>query len=222
MKSRDLVKQLQIVAHALKQAAQWKGSRLSVNVNTDYYVYELLCYFKAAHSVASDFKLTIRGTQPHGKAGKHKARWPKSPGNKTNFSYIDLVRQDLGRVSYQICPGINIADKHGKNRAPDINLLKNTTSLNPKFTDMYGCWDAKYQQDASKPLVDTNVSDFAYTHSQLGSPTPPQDWTAVTEKPFEKSGLLTNAGDSTEPDLALASYGILETSQFPTKPKTRP
>jgi hypothetical protein len=39
---------------------------------------------------------------------------------------------------------------------------------------------------------------------------------------FRYSGLLTNGGFSTEPELALREDGIYETSGFPTAPNTRP
>lgn len=219
--TRALARELREVAKKLEKAAVWKGSKLAVDAATDSFVYELLCYFHIALAAAAHFEIRVAGLDKSSGVAKPIARWPKSPGHKQNFSYFHLMSQSDDK--YQLCPGINIKDKYNKLRAPDVNLLKGDSHSSPLWKDLLACWDAKFSSHDTKPLKDKEVADFIYTYQQLGNPRPPPTWcTAVTAPSYQRSGILTNAQASSEPDGALRENFLLETSGFPFSPKTRP
>jgi hypothetical protein len=220
--SMELVRQIQEVANLLKKAAVWNGSLGAVDSDTNDYVYELLCYFKVALIAKSAFNLKIAGNVVTDRKGLSTARWPRKPGLKKNFAYIQLDSPTAIGDSMQLCPGIRVEDKHGKKRAPDINLFKGDTPDDPRHIHMHAFWDAKFTNNTTGPLPDIAVSDFAYTFQQFGAPLPPPAWTTVAHKPFALSGILTNGKQSSEMNAALSEYGIIETSEFPDAPKTRP
>jgi hypothetical protein len=220
--SVELVRQIQEVASGLKKAAVWNGSLVAVDADTNDYVYELLCYFKVALSAKSAFSLKIAGKVVTDRKGLPTARWPRKSGLKKNFAYIQLHSLTENGNSMQLCPGIRVEDKHGKKRAPDINLLKGDTPDDPLHIHMNACWDAKFTNNITGSLPDIAVSDFAYTFQQFGAPSPPPAWTTLAYKPFALSGILTNGKQSSEVNAALSEYGIIETSEFPDAPNTRP
>jgi hypothetical protein len=221
-KSREIVSQFQEVAKRLKAAAVWSGSLAPVDAVNNDYVYELLCYFHVALSVQATFQLTIAG-KTEMKSKRKTARWPRSHALKENFSYIDVQSAHQPEMHFQLCPGIYIKDKHGKRRAPDINLLKgDTPETDPDHTHLHACWDAKHTIRKLKPLSDTAVSDFAYTFLQFNSPPMHSNWKTAAGKPFASSGLITNGAMSSELVEALSEFGISETWDFPSAPKTRP
>jgi hypothetical protein len=221
--ARAVVRALHDAAEQLAKAAVWNGSRLEVDAHKDNYVFELLCYFTLGLAARSSYALRLEGTTTT-RRGKRKARWPKSPGLKANFAYLRLTPSSRSAAGgFQLCPGIEIKDKYSKARAPDINLLRENTTKSPTYRDLLGCWDAKYSARPSAPLRDEAVADFIYTHQQLGSPVPPSEWTAAVKKrEYLRSGVLTNAQCSSEPNGALASNNVTETSNFPQAPSTRP
>ncbi len=231
--STILVGQLKAIAVELKKAAVWNGTSLAVDAATDDFLFELYCYFQMAIWQKKKYVIRVAGnvTPPKkakkqafnsGKANlKDEAHWPKKPALKTNFSYLSLKLKN-GSEAYQLCPGIRVTDKHGKDRAPDINLLVSNASDTPTYSDLCGCWDAKYTSKSNRPLPDIAVSDFIYTFQELGSPMPPTGWTKSAELPGKKSGLLTNGSMSSEKDMALKSHQISETNNFPKAPHTRP
>lgn len=219
--AKRIARDLRAAAARLKRAAVWKGSGLAVDAKNDSYVFELLCYFNVALAAKQNFAISVDGKTKSGKDGKLAALWPKSPGLKENFSFLRL--KSSAGVEYQLCPGIKIKDKHGKLRAPDVNLLGGSANSHPSCPDLLACWDAKYSEYTTSPLSDQAVSDFIYTYQQLGKPTPPSNWrTLVSGEPYQRSGVLTNAQPSSEPDGALAENGLAETSGFPHSPQTRP
>lgn len=220
--SMAMAVRLKSVAKKIKQAAKWHGSGLAVDSKTDDYVYELLCYFQVALAAQKIFSIEVAGAiKKPGKSSE--ARWPKKPGMKKNFSYFNLLDCKTNTVQFQLCPGINIEDLHGKLRAPDINLLRAGASIDPTHIELLACWDAKHTSNPTSRLPDTAVSDFVYTFQQLGAPTPPMAWTgSMSNAAYLRSGLLTNGNMSTEPDSALNAHSVSETYFFPTKPVTRP
>lgn len=221
--SQSIVQRLRQASKKLKKAAVWNGTDLAVDATKDDYIFELLCYFGAALHAQSDFSIEVTGNIETVSPKSCKAKWPKKPGNKENFSYLSLKDKVGGNERYQLCPGINIEDMHGKGRAPDINLLNKDVGDHPKHTDLLACWDAKYTSREDTRLPDTAVSDFIYTFKQLGSPTQKTPWSKSTgDKVFAQSGLITNGQESTEPVKALLCHGISETNNFPIAPQTRP
>lgn len=221
--STSMVAQLKRAAAELKKAAKWNGSSLAVDANSDGYVYELLCYFHVALAAKHCFGIQVAGyiTKVPGK--RVVARWPKSPGMKKNFSFLQLIDSHSKSIGFQLCPGIKITDKHGKKRAPDINLLSSNAPHQPTYKDLLACWDAKHRSNPLVRLSDAEVSDFIYTYQQLGQPAPPTSWSAnLASSTYSKSGLFTNGDKSTELDKALSENGISETHNFPAKPVTRP
>lgn len=221
--STSMVAKLKAAAAELKKAAKWNGSRLAVDANSDNYVYELLCYFHVALAAKDCFDIQVAGYIVNGPRKKRVATWPKSPGMKQNFSFLQLTEAHTQNASFQLCPGIKVTDKNGKKRAPDINLLSGNAPDQPTHQNLLACWDAKHRSNPLVRLSDTDVSDFVYTYQQLGQPTPPASWTANLANPtYSKSGLFTNGNESTELDKALDEYGISETNNFPAKPVTRP
>jgi hypothetical protein len=114
-------------------------------------------------------------------------------------------------------------DRHGKRRAPDINLLGANAAEDPSYLHLCAMWDAKYVQDETRRLADTAVSDFVITFEELGSPAPPGNWSSVIgTQAFLESGLITNGGPSTERPAMLKQRKVSETSGFPKNPSTRP
>ena len=211
------------VARSLKSAAVWNGTKEAVDGCADDYVFEMLCYFKSAQIAKKAYRLSIAGKTEKDSKGRLLAIWPKKPGYKANFSYFNLSDETTGNVAFQLCPGIRIADIHGKDRAPDVNLLSGSAPISPTHVDLKACWDAKYCSDPTKRMPDTMVSDFIHTFRQLGSPAMSKDWKQAAEKSvFSMSGLITNGDASTEPDQTLAKNGISETSGYPGNPTTRP
>jgi len=183
----------------------------------------LLCYFHIAICASGTFKCTIVGKLEKPRVGKTKVRWPKKPGLKANFSYLSLSNKNGVTEIFQLCPGIKITDIHGKDRAPDVNLLTASAPDKPDYSHLNACWDAKHTNRVGTRLPDTAVSDFVFTYQQLGSPTPPTNWvTAVSEVICHRSGLLTNGDESTEPVAVFILHGLAETKFFPDAPITRP
>lgn len=222
MTTKTTIAKLQAVAKQLKKAAKWNGSLVGVDAKTDDYVFELLCLYDIALAKGL-LKATIVARADPDKPTSKIARWPKKPGEMKNFSYFKLEDPKLNNLVFRLCPGINVTDKHGKNRAQDINLLKAGTSELPKHTELLGCWDAKYVSDPLKRMSDVAVADFIYTFRSLGSPTTSDLWkSTVTIARYKKSGLITNGENSTEPDSALVDEGIFETKKFPDAAATRP
>jgi hypothetical protein len=223
-KSAELAQQFQEIANRLKEAAVWNGSIAAVDAEVDSYVYELLCYFRVALAAKLAFKLKISGEVAIDRKGVSTALWPRGPALKKNFSYIALTPISKSATSFQLCPGIEIEDKHGKGRSPDINLLSHDAPDSPGWKSLHGCWDAKYTKNSKKRLPDTAISDFSYTYQHLGSPIMPHSWSSsvVQQKEFQKSGVLTNGLQSTERDSALIETGISETAGFPLNSQTRP
>ncbi|CAM8637063.1 hypothetical protein MCEZEM1_00069 [Comamonadaceae bacterium] len=220
--TKPFVDRLKKVSELLEKAATWNGSGLAVDAKSDDFVYELMCYFHIAVCASGAYSCSIGGNVHAPAKGKKKAKWPKKPALKENFSYISLSEPIDGSEAFQLCPGIEVSDKHGKARAPDVNLLGAGAPDRPSFGDLHACWDAKHTNRDGSRLPDTAVSDFAFTYQQLGRPCPPATWTRrVTDVVCKKSGLLTNGNESTEPLAVLQSYGIAETSFFPLSPVTR-
>jgi hypothetical protein len=180
-----------------------------------------LCYLAVAVAATNHFKavLTLR---KHAQSGKLAPLFPKKPGYKKNFSLLTL-KDPNGHVEFELCPGVWITDRHGKRRAPDINLLCGNASDSPDHAELRGIWDAKYVYDEVKRLADTDVADFVYTFEELGSPSVPPGWTNVIGvRAFHRSGLLTNGAPSTERPTALLQRQVCETNHFPKNPTTRP
>jgi hypothetical protein len=175
-------------------------------------------------ALAAQKTFSIRVTGAIKNPGKHPAaKWPKKPGNKQNFSYLNIVDSKTNSGLFQLCPGINIQDLYGKNRAPDINLLTATAPPAPTHKDLLACWDAKHTSNPVSRLPDTAVSDFVYTFQQLGSPTPPTTWLGgISNVAYKRSGLFTYGNQSTELDAALKACQVSETYYFPANPITRP
>jgi hypothetical protein len=161
--SKKLAASVQAVAEQLKIAAVWNGSRESVDGAKDNYVYEILCYLHIAKAAKSGFNLQIGGRTERLRDGTSVARWPKKPGKKLNFSYFRLFEKSQPAESFQLCPGVKIADKHGKYRAPDVNLLSGGALDPPDYGQLQACWDAKYSIKPGVPVPDVAVSDFGYT-----------------------------------------------------------
>jgi hypothetical protein len=219
----EMLSQLKEVSKNLKKAAVWNGSGLAVDASTDHFIFELLCYFHITLAAQDNFDIHIAGHIIPDGSGKLKAKWPKSPGEKKNFSYFEIVSKTDGDTVFKLCPGINIIDKHGKKRALDINLLLGTCSDEPSFENLLACWDAKHTALESNRLPDKEVADFIFTFQQLDSPNPPASWRNYISIPiYIKSGLLTNSEPSTEPDETLDEYNMYETNHFPDAPITRP
>ena len=221
--SKKLAQNVQAVAERLRIAAVWNGSRDAVDVCKDHYLYEILCYFHIAKDAKMGFHILISGRTDMLKDGSSVARWPKKPGKKSNFSFLRLRAKNQKNESFQLCPGIEVIDKHGKTRAPDANLLCQNAPDQPKHEHLRACWDAKYSIKPTSPVSDVAVSDFVYTFKMFEAPVIPAEWsTSVSGSPFVRSGIVTNAGKSSEPDAALMEFGITEISHFPDAPTTRP
>jgi hypothetical protein len=221
--SRQMLRKLKAVAERLKNAAVWHDSGEHVDVLKDHYVFELLVFFHAALAAKRKFDVSLAGNVKPGSPPL--AIWPRKPGLKKNFSYLQICETHEGvtRLVFQLCPGIKIADRHGKARSPDVNLLLASATDDPKYDDMCACWEAKFVANAQNRLSDSDVGDFVHTFQQLANPTPPETWErAIGEAAFRISGILTNGQTSTELDAALAENGITETSTFPSNSKTRP
>ena len=221
MNDLDLVRRVHQLGNALKRAAQWQGSSIEVDSAKDDFVYELLCYVSAALAAAIHFKTELI-LRPHPKSKKMVPLFPKKPGHKKNFSLLLLRRPD-SKVEFELCPGIVVEDRHGKRRAPDINLLCANAPADPKHIHLCAMWDAKYVRDDSQRVADTAVSDFVVTFEELGGPTPPSNWSSVIGiQAFRASGIITNGCESTERVGMLKQRKICETHGFPKKPTTRP
>jgi hypothetical protein len=221
MSDRDLRRRVRELGDALKRAAQWQGSSIAVDGNKDDFVYESLCYLSVGVAATSHFTLTLV-LRPNPKSGQPIPLFPKKPGYKKNFSFLVLKGSD-GQIAFELCPGIFVKDRHGKRRAPDINLLCASSEEQPGHADLRAIWDAKYVYDETKRLADTAVSDFVVTFEELGSPNAPAAWIAhMPIQAFRDSGLITNGCPSTEVPAMLALRKIRETSGFPKMPVTRP
>ena len=221
--SKALVRRLRQVATALKVAAKWNGSGLAVDATKDDFLYELDCYFRAALAAKEYFDIQVAGKTVMTKSKKNAVKWPKKPGHKKNFSYLSLLSPKSGKEAFQLCPGVEILDKDGKARAPDVSLQSTGAPDQPTHSHLLSIWDAKFTSKTGARLPDTAVSDFVFTFQQLASPKAPKQWTKLKGKEWQRSGLLTNAQASTEPDSVFVTYGVSETSGFPDgPPKTRP
>jgi hypothetical protein len=222
-KSRQLASALKVISKNLKLAAVWNTSKDAVDGYSSDYLYENLCLLSAAAAVKGAFTLSLDGKVVVDVKGRTIALWPKKPGHKTNFSYFVLSASHAHVESFQLCPGIRVTDIHGKDRAPDVNLLEGDAPDVPSHFHLKACWDAKYSTNETRRLPDNEVSDFIHTFRQLGAPVAPGSWkAAVTVPAFAVSGLVTNGAWSTEPDATLAASGLTETAEFPDRAKTRP
>ena len=219
MSNAKLLSRLKTVESKLKMASVWNGDKTAVNALKNSYVFELLCLLQLCGHVEETKKLNIVKRR---KKGKDLVILPKSPANKSNFSYIEVINPDGDIHEYDLNPGINITDRDKKDRAPDISITTTTGDNTPTFNDVMEIWDAKYSDNNSR-LNDKEVSDFIYTAQQLGFPRPPSTLAkALSAKEFNRSGIITNAKHSTEPDAALSRHQLQEVSEFPTSTSTRP
>jgi hypothetical protein len=221
MNDRDLVRRVRQLGAALHRAARWQGPSIEVDSAKDDFVYELLCYVSAALGAAGHFRVTLI-LRPHPTSKKLVPLFPKKPGCKKNFSLL-LLKGSVDQIEFELCPGIFVEDRHGKRRAPDINLLCANAAEDPSHLHLCAMWDAKYVQDETQRLADTAVSDFVVTFEELGSPAAPPNWANVIGiKAFFASGLITNGRASTERLAMLKQRNVTETSSFPKSPSTRP
>ncbi|WP_186120089.1 hypothetical protein [Burkholderia gladioli] len=215
MKRIDLLKRLRAVKHTLADAAVW-STHAAVDTDQDSYVFELLCFLNlcAELEVGHELEVVTR---------KKKAVWPKGPALKCNFSYARITPKAGGAHEYDLNPGIKISDRYGKLRAPDISITEKTGDATPAFGQVTAIWDAKFSERAGSPIGDTNVSDFLYTAQQLGFPrVPPGPFCGVGGGVYARSGLITNAQPSSEPDQVYVDHGMHEVSGFPLAIAMRP
>ena len=223
MTDTRILKRLHAAATQLRKAARWKGSSIGVDATTDSYVFELLCFFDVALA-SGGLTPTIVARTDRRKGRQPIAKWPKSPAEMSNYSYLLLTDKTTGDLVYRLCPGIKIEDTDGKKRAPDVNLLVAGTSEKPVHTDLVLSWDAKFVTDPAGAMSDVGVADFIYTLNHCLQPSGSRvRWLAeTTEKRYRASGLVTNGDMSSERDAALKRAGIFETARFPLNPSTRP
>ncbi|WP_186200485.1 hypothetical protein [Burkholderia gladioli] len=215
MKRIDLLKRLRAVKHTLADAAVW-STHAAVDTDQDSYVFEFLCFLNlcAELEVGHELEVVTR---------KKKAVWPKGPALKCNFSYARITPKAGGAHEYDLNPGIKISDRYGKLRAPDISITERTGDATPAFGQVTAIWDAKFSERAGSPIGDTNVSDFLYTAQQLGFPrVPPGPFRGVGGGVYARSGLITNAQPSSEPDQVYVDHGMHEVSGFPLAIAMRP
>lgn len=215
MKRIDLLKRLRAVKHTLADAAVW-STHAAVDTDQDSYVFEFLCFLNlcAELEVGHELEVVTR---------KKKAVWPKGPALKCNFSYARITPKAGGAHEYDLNPGIKISDRYGKLRAPDISITEKTGDATPAFGQVTAIWDAKFSERAGSPIGDTNVSDFLYTAQQLGFPrVPPGPFRGVGGGVYARSGLITNAQPSSEPDQVYVDHGMHEVSGFPLAIAMRP
>ncbi|WP_025097847.1 hypothetical protein [Burkholderia sp. A1] len=215
MKRIDLLKRLRAVKHTLADAAVW-STHAAVDTDQDSYVFEFLCFLNlcAELEVGHELEVVTR---------KKKAVWPKGPALKCNFSYARITPKAGGAHEYDLNPGIKISDRYGKLRAPDISITEKTGDATPAFGQVTAIWDAKFSERAGSPIGDTNVSDFLYTAQQLGFPrVPPGPFHGVGGGVYARSGLITNAQPSSEPDQVYVDHGMHEVSGFPLAIAMRP
>ncbi|WP_186034851.1 hypothetical protein [Burkholderia gladioli] len=215
MKRIDLLKRLRAVKHTLADAAVW-STHAAVDTDQDSYVFEFLCFLNlcAELEVGHELEVVTR---------KKKAVWPKGPALKCNFSYARITPKAGGTHEYDLNPGIKISDRYGKLRAPDISITEKTGDATPAFGQVTAIWDAKFSERAGSPIGDTNVSDFLYTAQQLGFPrVPPGPFCGVGGGVYARSGLITNAQPSSEPDQVYVDHGMHEVSGFPLAIAMRP
>ncbi|NIF61733.1 hypothetical protein F3J11_03290, partial [Burkholderia sp. Cy-647] len=215
MKRIDLLKRLRAVKHTLADAAVW-STHAAVDTDQDSYVFEFLCFLNlcAELEVGHELEVVTR---------KKKAVWPKGPALKCNFSYARITPKAGGAHEYDLNPGIKISDRYGKLRAPDISITERTGDATPAFGQVTAIWDAKFSERAGSPIGDTNVSDFLYTAQQLGFPrVPPGPFHGVGGGVYARSGLITNAQPSSEPDQVYVDHGMHEVSGFPLAIAMRP
>ncbi|NBI46366.1 hypothetical protein EON00_11975 [Burkholderia sp. ISTR5] len=187
-----------------------------MDTDQDSYVFEFLCFLNlcAELEVGHELEVVTR---------KKKAVWPKGPALKCNFSYARITPKAGGAHEYDLNPGIKISDRYGKLRAPDISITERTGDATPAFGQITAIWDAKFSERAGSPIGDTNVSDFLYTAQQLGFPrAPPGPFRGVGGGVYARSGLITNAQPSSEPDQVYVDHGMHEVSGFPLAIAMRP
>ncbi|MGZ0005232.1 hypothetical protein [Burkholderia gladioli] len=215
MKRIDLLKRLRAVKHTLADAAVW-STHAAVDTDQDSYVFEFLCFLNLCAELEVDHELEVV-------TRKKKAVWPKGPALKCNFSYARITPKAGGAHQYDLNPGIKISDRYGKLRAPDISITEKTGDATPAFGQVTAIWDAKFSERAGSPIGDTNVSDFLYTAQQLGFPrVPPGPFHGVGGGVYARSGLITNAQPSSEPDQVYVDHGMHEVSGFPLAIAMRP
>ncbi|WP_186077110.1 hypothetical protein [Burkholderia gladioli] len=215
MKRIDLLKRLRAVKHTLADAAVW-STHAAVDTGQDSYVFEFLCFLNLCAELEAGHELEVV-------TRKKKAVWPKGPALKCNFSYARITPKAGGAHEYDLNPGIKISDRYGKLRAPDISITEKTGDATPAFGQVTAIWDAKFSERAGSPIGDTNVSDFLYTAQQLGFPrVPPGPFCGVGGGVYARSGLITNAQPSSEPDQVYVDHGMHEVSGFPLAIAMRP
>ncbi|WP_186211821.1 hypothetical protein [Burkholderia gladioli] len=215
MKRIDLLKRLRAVKHTLADAAVW-STHAAVDTGQDSYVFEFLCFLNLCAELEAGHELEVV-------TRKKKAVWPKGPALKCNFSYARITPKAGGAHEYDLNPGIKISGRYGKLRAPDISITEKTGDATPAFGQVTAIWDAKFSERAGSPIGDTNVSDFLYTAQQLGFPrVPPGPFCGVGGGVYARSGLITNAQPSSEPDQVYVDHGMHEVSGFPLAIAMRP
>ncbi|WP_186206468.1 hypothetical protein [Burkholderia gladioli] len=215
MKRIDLLKRLRAVKHTLADAAVW-STHAAVDTGQDSYVFEFLCFLNLCAELEAGHELEVV-------TRKKKAVWPKGPALKCNFSYARITPKAGRAHEYDLNPGIKISDRYGKLRAPDISITEKTGDATPAFGQVTAIWDAKFSERAGSPIGDTNVSDFLYTAQQLGFPrVPPGPFCGVGGGVYARSGLITNAQPSSEPDQVYVDHGMHEVSGFPLAIAMRP
>ena len=136
-------------------------------------------------------------------------RFVRAPAKKSTASYFRISKDGTTR---QITQGTKVADRHGKERAPNICLQAGMAGMAPTYQDVLALWDAKLHGIAGTvhegPITDAEFRSFAMVRSWLAPPLPGNDGLADWPPAFTVCALISNGKKPTEPAEVLLEAGV--------------
>ncbi len=210
-----IVKQLGTASRAVSKAAVWTASKPIGK--EDHYLFEFLCYAQLVRAAKQQFKIKFRKINGQ-------CRWPQKPGEKSNFSYIDLIKRETEELTWQVCTGTKIKDIDGSDRAPDISLQVPHASDSPTWADVRAIWDAKHRESESDRITRNEFGQFRHIMRQLKirKPSVNDGLDDLGKDIYRVPALITNGQFSTEKDGTLLRIGFSEVRGFLKSPEIRP
>lgn len=212
----SLVQRLETAARAVSRAAAWKAAQPIPQDEKENYLFEFHCYCRILVSAKREYVLQPRNVK------NGRMLFPKAPANKDNFSYFKLISRKPVGPEWQLCTGISIVDRHGKERHPDVSLPRSAAPNRPCCEDVLLIWDAKYHYKPDRNISTRDYFVFLGWMRQLKIAAPMKDDGFDFLDLFSVSAILTNGEFSTELDETCLEAGFSEIKDMLSVSQIRP
>lgn len=147
---------------AIEKLSKWESSGAAFgfiktvsNKNPDY-IYEFFCAMRVLKDLSVNHLVEIT-------PGTNGFKFPRKPGNKSDWAYFEIKDKNTGRVLYQFCLGttIKISSSPSTTFGADISIQKGHAGYDPDESDIVLIMDAKYKENNSSKLDIGTIREFA-------------------------------------------------------------